>query len=221
MLHLATKHVPSAALSTPATWCSLVNRQSLCRVFRCGSRQRRHVARAGCVVADKCAQCQTLGKQREHLSRVMALGNSTAHGELRWLCRAEALGKARGPTTIAWTRGCFLCVRVYQISIWGTRQRLVPLYCAEPPLLDLGNMFAESPTQGTRQISLCLRGVRRVLFAESYTRQSLCRVLTGLCRVFWALSNYSDSSSDYSLGFTIHCIPNFVINKNFKAWPNL
>jgi hypothetical protein len=41
----------------------------------------------------------------------------------------------------------------------------------------------ECPTKNTRQRRLCRLFFYRVIFAKCYTRQSLCRVQLGLCRV--------------------------------------
>lgn len=59
----------------------------------------------------------------------------------------------------------------------------------------LGNLVAEYPTNGYRQSSVCLRGVRRIPFAKNTSRQRHCRVFLGLCRVFRALGKDVDSSS--------------------------
>jgi hypothetical protein len=48
----------------------------------------------------------------------------------------------------------------------------------------LGKAFAECPIKDTRQIRFCRQFFYRVSFAECNTRQSLCRVQIGLCRVF-------------------------------------
>ena len=47
----------------------------------------------------------------------------------------------------------------------------------------LGKVFAECPIENTRQRDVCRHCRCNVLFAECYTRQSLCRVFFGLCRV--------------------------------------
>jgi hypothetical protein len=44
--------------------------------------------------------------------------------------------------------------------------RQVPLLC-QVIGLDLGKDFAEYPTDGTRRIHLCLKGVRQVPYAKS------------------------------------------------------
>ena len=44
----------------------------------------------------------------------------------------------------------------------------------------LGKVFAERPIKNTRQRNVCRLYLRRVLFAECNTRQSLCRVFFGL-----------------------------------------
>ena len=43
-------------------------------------------------------------------------------------------------------------------------------------VMALGKSFAECPTCGTRQRSLCREGICRQLFVECSTRQRLCRV---------------------------------------------
>jgi len=48
----------------------------------------------------------------------------------------------------------------------------------------LGKAFAECPINDTRQRALCRQDFYGALFAECYTRQSLCQVFLGLCRVF-------------------------------------
>ena len=60
----------------------------------------------------------------------------------------------------------------------------------------LGKGFAECPTKDTRQRRLCRLFFCRVLFAECSTRQSLCRVQIGLCRVPLALGKFTESGSD-------------------------
>ena len=47
----------------------------------------------------------------------------------------------------------------------------------------LSKPFDECAIKNTRQIVVCQHCRCRVLFAECYTRQSLCRVFFGLCRV--------------------------------------
>ena len=49
--------------------------------------------------------------------------------------------------------------------------------------LTLGKPFAECAIKNTRQIAVCWHCRCRVLFTECYTRQSLCQVFFGLCRV--------------------------------------
>ena len=61
----------------------------------------------------------------------------------------------------------------------------------------LGKGFAECPTKDTRQRRLCRLIFYRVVFAECNTRQSLCRVQIGLCRVPLALGKATDSRSVY------------------------
>jgi hypothetical protein len=56
-------------------------------------------------------------------------------------------------------------------------------------------IFAECPRKSTRQRSLCRCTVYRALFAECYTRQSLCRVFLRLRRVLPALGEAIDSGS--------------------------
>ena len=63
----------------------------------------------------------------------------------------------------------------------------------------LGKGFAECPTKDTRQRRLCRLFFCRVLFAECSTRQSLCRVQIGLCRVPLALGKFTESGSDTSI----------------------
>ena len=63
----------------------------------------------------------------------------------------------------------------------------------------LGKGFAECPTKDTRQRRLCRRVICRVFFAECSTRQSLCRVQIGLCRVPLTLGKATESGSALSL----------------------
>ena len=62
--------------------------------------------------------------------------------------------------------------------------------------LALGNVFAECSTKNTRQRNVCRLCVRRVPFAECNTRQRICRVYIGLCRVPEALGKEAVSGSD-------------------------
>ena len=57
-------------------------------------------------------------------------------------------------------------------------------------------MFAECPINGTRQSWLCRNCLWRVLFAECYTRRTICRVFSVFCRVFRALGKLKESGSD-------------------------
>jgi len=60
----------------------------------------------------------------------------------------------------------------------------------------LGKAFAECPTKDTRQRGICRHRLCRVIFAEGYTRQRLCRVYMGICRVSQALGKEPESGSD-------------------------
>ena len=62
----------------------------------------------------------------------------------------------------------------------------------------LGNVFAKCPIKNTRQINFCRHCVRRVLFAECNTPQSLCRVFFGLRRVPWTHGKPEHSGSGSS-----------------------
>ena len=67
-----------------------------------------------------------------------------------------------------------------------TRQSAGPGWhhvAALPSAKALGKVFAECPKSDTRQRSLCRGRLCRVAFAECNTRQRVCRVQTGLCRV--------------------------------------
>jgi hypothetical protein len=83
-----------------------------------------------------------------------------------------------------------------------TRQRLRPRWCAvtatflcRGPLLALGKFFAESPRKSSRQRLLCRSRLPREPFAEWGSRQTLCRVPLGLCRVPEALGKSAVSGS--------------------------
>ena len=67
------------------------------------------------------------------------------------------------------------------------------LFCRE--CFGTRQSFAECPRNGTRQTLFRCRFKRRVLFAECYTRQSFCRVYSGLRRVFPALGKGAQSGS--------------------------
>jgi hypothetical protein len=54
---------------------------------------------------------------------------------------------------------------------------------------------AECPTKSTRQRGRCRCTVRRAFFAECYTRQSVCRVFSRICRVPKALGKGAVSGS--------------------------
>jgi len=45
----------------------------------------------------------------------------------------------------------------------------------------LGKVFAECPTENTRQRAVCRQILYRVMFVEGGSLQTLCRVLFGLC----------------------------------------
>ena len=89
-------------------------------------------------------------------------------------------------------------------SVWPLRHSakspsLLPSRCTYFILLrvvwTIGKVFAECPMKNTRQTGLCRVNSSRVLFAECYTRQSLCRVFSRLCRVSVALGKQEKSSS--------------------------
>ena len=69
------------------------------------------------------------------------------------------------------------------------------LYFAERHCLALGKLFAECPMVGSRQISVRLRCVGRLAFAENNSWQRLCRGVLALCRMFLALGVCGDSST--------------------------
>ena len=60
----------------------------------------------------------------------------------------------------------------------------------------LGKGFAECPIKNTRQSWLCRHFFWRVLFAECYTRRTICRVFYVFCRVFRALGKLKESGSE-------------------------
>ena len=59
-----------------------------------------------------------------------------------------------------------------------------------------GNLFTVCQTKGTRQRTSLPTVVYRVRFAVCYTRQSLCRVFFGLCRVLLAHGKLDESRSE-------------------------
>jgi hypothetical protein len=69
--------------------------------------------------------------------------------------------------------------------------------------LALGKAFAECPKKDTRQRALYCYFFWRVLFVECGTRQSLCRVQYGLCRVPLALGKEADSSTGSASSLTM------------------
>ena len=73
------------------------------------------------------------------------------------------------------------------------------LYFAERHCLALGKLFAECPCPDSRRIPVCLRGARRVAFAECNSRQRRCQRLLVFCRVSVALGVYVESSSDVTI----------------------
>jgi hypothetical protein len=79
----------------------------------------------------------------------------------------------------------FLC-RVLP-GTWQTSLPSAPWHSA--------NLFAECLRKSTRQRRLCRCTVCRAFFAECDTRQSLCRVFLGLCRVLRALGKAPVSGS--------------------------
>ena len=52
-----------------------------------------------------------------------------------------------------------------------------------------GNGFAVCPKKGTRQTACMPADLCRALFTVCNTRQILCRVFLGLCRVLWHTAN--------------------------------
>ena len=62
--------------------------------------------------------------------------------------------------------------------------------------MTLGKDFAECPKKDTRQKCLRRHFFYRVRFAECHTRQTLCRVQKGLCRVYSTLGKQGQSGSD-------------------------
>ena len=83
-------------------------------------------------------------------------------------------------------RGGTLGGRFAECLPLGTRQRCRPGSRHVAPMLSakaLGKDFAECSKSDTRQRPLCRGRLCRVVFAECYTRQRVCRVQTGLCRV--------------------------------------
>jgi hypothetical protein len=85
-----------------------------------------------------------------------------------------------------------------------TRQRIRPRWRAvtatflcRGPLLALGKFFAESPRKSSRQRLLCRPRLLREPFAEWGSRQTLCRVPLGLCRVPVALGKSAVSGSEH------------------------
>ena len=131
-----------------------------------------------------------------------------------FLCRVLALGKAFAecPIKNTWQRP--LCRPEFCRVLFAechTRQRLCRVYLGLCRMfltlgnffyfflcrvLALGKAFAECPIKNTRQRPLCRPEFCRVLFAECGTRQRLCRVYLGLCRMFLTLGKASVPCSE-------------------------
>ena len=75
----------------------------------------------------------------------------------------------------------------------------------------LRKSFAECPTCGTRQRSLCHEGICRQLFAEWSTRQRFCRVQSLLCRV----QLHSAKKALHS----VKPLPSAALGKELSAYP--
>jgi len=78
---------------------------------------------------------------------------------------------------------------------WPSRCRRVTFF-RRASVLTLGKVFAECPIENTQQRDVCRHCRCHMLFAECYTRQSLCRVFFCLCRVPVAHGKASVSSSE-------------------------
>ena len=106
----------------------------------------------------------------------------TALGKENPKNRKQALPSARcrhSTKHLKKIKNTFLC----RVPTRGTRQRgRHGGFSLPSAVVALGKSFAECPTCGTRQRSLCREGICRQLFAECSTRQRLCRVQSLLCR---------------------------------------
>ena len=116
-------------------------------------------------------------KAETHLCRVPGQGH-TANEQLFAVCQAVTVhGK-----------------RHFQ---WGSEHCI--LFCRGPRKA-LGKVFAVCPKCSTRQTSSLSAVVCRALFAVCYTRQTLCRVETCLCRVPLAHGKHAQSRSVSRIG---------------------
>lgn len=150
-----------------------------------GSSRGRQAARAAAAHAAS-------RKAAAHAARVGCIGTFSSGALARARCDTAARGLSLAAvTTTTGALGVFFLIMLKcfastsfvhsanPMDTWhlpfplGGRQTL---YFAEYPWLTLGKVFAESPTEETRQPWLCRKGVCRVSFAECNTRQRLCRV---------------------------------------------
>ena len=88
-------------------------------------------------------------------------------------------------------------------SVFWKNTRQTTFFCRLSNLT-LDKPFVECAIKNTWQIAVRRHCRCRVLFAECYTRQSLCRVFFGLCRVRVAHGKVTVSSSAVCERFECH-----------------
>ena len=135
------------------------------------------------------AECPdlTLGKAAMFVSvRDLTLDKSAKFAECPCLDTRQTWAYLQ--SVRAWAIGKHGCFAECQIP--DTRQTrrdslyvVMLLFFCQASVSVLGKVFAECPIKNTRQRDVYRHCRCRVLFAECYTRQILCRVFFGLCRV--------------------------------------
>ena len=130
---------------------------------------------------DRFAECPGFDtRQRRHVCLVSDIGHSANNSSLPSV-RSGTLGKR--------------AVTVSAPSHYFFRRASV---------LALGKVFAECPIENTWQNDICRHYRCCVLFAKCYTRQILCRVFYGLCRVPMAHGKATVFGSEYSFPYMVH-----------------
>ena len=134
--------------------------------------------------------CNT--RQKEPLPRAftMAFGKRNfpvqpGHSYAVYVGFAEAFTKTLGKCQGFAFRHCHLAIS------WPCPYLFLPRAVSA-----LGKVFAECPTENTRQRAVCCQILYRVMFVEGGSLQTLCHVLFGLCWVLTALGKAAESRSE-------------------------
>ena len=111
------------------------------------------------------------------------------------ICRVSGLGHSANKVMFAKCR-CRYTLGKHAVTVFASSR----YFFCRALVSALGNVFAECPIKNTRQINFCRHFVRRVLFAEYNTRESLCRVIFELHRVPWTHGKDSVFDSEWQRG---------------------